>query len=82
MADELSMSGHHAEAIQAALAAVRLEPLRETAHAALIRAHLAEGNRSEALRQFTRCRNMLAVELAVEPSEFLRKLIAVPAMSY
>jgi DNA-binding SARP family transcriptional activator len=78
---ELSMSGRHAEAIQAALAAVRLEPLRETAHAALIRAHLAEGNRSEALRQFSRCRNILATELAVEPSESIRKLISVPAMS-
>jgi DNA-binding SARP family transcriptional activator len=72
---DLSASGRHAEAIQAALAAVRLEPLRETAHAALIKAHLAEGNRSEALRQFCRCRNVLAAELAVEPSESIRKLV-------
>jgi DNA-binding SARP family transcriptional activator len=72
---ELSLSGRHAEAIQAALAAVRLEPLRETAHAALIRAHLAEGNRSEAVRQFHRCRELLAAELAVEPSESMRELI-------
>jgi len=75
---ELSLSGRHAEAIQAALAAVRLEPLRETAHAALIKAHLAEGNRSEALRQFYRCRDVLAAELAVEPSESVRQLISSP----
>ena len=75
LTDELSLRGRHEEAIQAALAAVHLEPLRETAHAALIRAHLAEGNRSEALRQFYRCRDVLVAELAVEPSESMRKLI-------
>ena len=72
---ELSQSGRHTEAIQAALTAVRLEPLRETAHAALIRAHLAEGNRSEALRQFHRCRDLLARELGVEPSEAVAGLM-------
>jgi DNA-binding SARP family transcriptional activator len=82
LAAEFSQLGRHAEAIQAALAAVRLEPLRETAHGALIKAHLAEGNRSEALRQFSRCRDMLAAELAVEPSAAIRQLIAdAPAYS-
>jgi DNA-binding SARP family transcriptional activator len=79
LTDELSLLGRHVEAIQAALAAVRLEPLRETAHATLIRAHLAEGNRSEAQRQFCRCRDVLAAELAVEPSESIRRLISTPA---
>jgi len=78
LSEELSLNGRHPEAIQTALAAVRLEPLRETAHAALIRAHLAEGNRSEALRQFRRCREVLATELAVEPSESIRRLIINP----
>lgn len=74
---ELSSNGRHAEAIQAALAAVRIEPLRETAHAALIRAHLAEGNRSEAVRQFHRCRELLWQELGVEPSESIISLIPI-----
>ena len=82
LTDELSLRGRHAEAIQAALAAVRIEPLRETAHATLIRAHLAEGNWSEAKRQFYRCRDILAAELAVEPSESIRRLIYTsPALS-
>jgi DNA-binding SARP family transcriptional activator len=76
LAGELSRQGRHAEAIQAALDAVRLEPLRETAHAELIKAHLAEGNRSEALRQFSRCRKLLAVELGVEPSEAIYQLFS------
>ena len=77
LAGELSRQDRHAEAIQAALAAVRLEPLRETAHAALIRAHLAEGNRSEALRQFARCRDLLAADLGVEPSEGIWQLFCL-----
>ena len=74
---ELSSSGRHAQAIQAALAAVRIEPLRETSHAALIRAHLAEGNRSEAMRQFSRCRELLFHELGVEPPESITSLMTI-----
>jgi DNA-binding SARP family transcriptional activator len=80
LTEELSNRGRHSEAILAALTAVRLEPLRETAHAALIKAHLVEGNRSEAQRQFHRCRDLLAAELAVEPSESIRRLINFPSM--
>jgi DNA-binding SARP family transcriptional activator len=85
LAVALSRAGRHAEAIQAALAAIRIEPLRETAHRTLIQAHLAEGNWSEARRQFRECRRLLREELGVEPSESTRRLInpepvfAVPA---
>jgi DNA-binding SARP family transcriptional activator len=74
LAVALSQAGRHADAIQAALAAVRVEPLRETAHRTLIRAHLAEGNRCEARRQFQECRRLLREELGVEPSESTRRL--------
>jgi DNA-binding SARP family transcriptional activator len=74
LARRLSESGRHADAIQAALAALRLEPLRETAHHTLIEIHLAEGNRSEACRQFQRCRRLLREELGVEPSDSMRLL--------
>lgn len=52
-----------------------MEPLRETAHRTLIEAHLAEGNWSEARRQFRECRRLLREELGVEPSESTRRLI-------
>jgi DNA-binding SARP family transcriptional activator len=71
----LSRAGRHADAIQAALAAIRMEPLRETAHRTLIQAHLAEGNCSEARRQFYLCQRLLREELGVEPSESMRRLI-------
>jgi DNA-binding SARP family transcriptional activator len=75
LASEFSTLGRHAEAIHAALIAVRLEPLRETAHTALIKAYLAEGNRSEALRQFNHYRDLLAADLGVEPSDLIRSLV-------
>lgn len=75
LARVLSKSGRHADAIQAALAAIRLEPLRESAHRILIEIHLAEGNRSEAHRQFERCRRLLWEELGVEPSHSMCLLL-------
>lgn len=75
LARALSASGRHGEAIQAALAAIQLEPLRETAHHTLIEIHLAEGNWSEAYRQFQRCRRLLVEELGVEPSSSIRCLL-------
>jgi DNA-binding SARP family transcriptional activator len=78
LAREFSARGRHADAVQAALAALRLEPLRETAHRTLIEVHLAEGNWSEARRQFERCRRLLAEELGVEPSDVTRRLCESP----
>lgn len=75
LARRLSASGRHADAIQAALVAIRLEPLRETAHRSLIEIHLAEGNWSEACRQFQRYRKLLRDELGVEPSDSMRSLL-------
>jgi DNA-binding SARP family transcriptional activator len=75
LARRLSASGRHADAIHAALAAIRLDPLRESAHHTLIEMHLAEGNRSEAWRQFQRCRRLLREELGVDPSESMRPLL-------
>jgi DNA-binding SARP family transcriptional activator len=39
-------------AVEAGLAAVAADPLRESAHRALVRVHLAEGNLGEAIRQY------------------------------
>jgi DNA-binding SARP family transcriptional activator len=75
LARAMSAAGRHADAIQAALAAIRLEPLRETAHRTLIQTHLAEGNWSEARRQFQRLRRLLRDELGVEPSDSTRLLV-------
>jgi len=64
-----------AEAVEAGMAAVSAEPLRESAHRALISAYLAEGNFGEALLQFRRFRSLLRDELGVEPTEALSSLL-------
>jgi DNA-binding SARP family transcriptional activator len=77
LARRLTSAGRYAEAIDAGLAAVRGEPLRETAHRAVICAHLAEGNQAEAIQQYQRCQRILEDELGIEPSSDLRQLVLV-----
>ena len=75
LAERLTVSGRYADATSAALAAVKAEPLRETAHAALIRVYLAEGNRAEALSAYERYRALLQSELGLEPTSVMLSLI-------
>jgi len=63
--------GRFAEAVEAAYAAIAHEPLRESAHAALIDVFLAEGNIAQARRQLTRYAGMLWTEMRVAPSPAL-----------
>jgi DNA-binding SARP family transcriptional activator len=79
LCDQLSSEGRFVLAIQAGLLAVSGEPLRESAHRALIRAYLAEGNRAEALRQYRLCKRILDGELGVEPSPQMEELISEPS---
>lgn len=72
----LAEAGRYGEAVDAALAAIRAEPLRESAHRALVTVHLREGNYREALRQYERCRALLRDELGIGPSGQLRELIS------
>jgi SARP family transcriptional regulator, regulator of embCAB operon len=71
----LVAAGRWGEAACAARAAVRAEPLRESSHNALIQVYLAEGNPSEAVRQFTCYRALLHAELGLEPTSRLRQLV-------
>ncbi|TYB64789.1 SARP family transcriptional regulator [Nonomuraea sp. PA05] len=70
-------AGRHDEAVDAALAAVCAEPLRESAQKALVSAHLAEGNLSEARRVYRNYRRLLARELGVRPSAGLTALVGL-----
>jgi DNA-binding SARP family transcriptional activator len=75
VAGRLTAAGRWGEAAGAAQAAVRAEPLRESSRAALIRVHLAEGNQSEAVREFARYRALLQAELGLEPTPRLCLLV-------
>ena len=72
---EFRRRGRHAEAVEAALAAVNSEPLRESAQRVLVEAHLGECNWVEAERAFISYRDALARELGVSPSRDLNALV-------
>jgi DNA-binding SARP family transcriptional activator len=74
-AGRLAEAGQYAAALECALAAVRAEPLRESAHRAVITVHLAERNVAEAVRGYQRFRRLIVDELGIEPSEDLARLV-------
>jgi DNA-binding SARP family transcriptional activator len=69
-------AGHLGEALEAGLLSLAGEPLRESAHRALVRVHLEEGNAIEALRQYRLCRRLLRENLGIEPTQQMRDLVA------
>src|SRR5262249_58918228 len=68
LAEASLRSGDAAEAVKWAEQAIALEPFRETGYRRLMEAHVAAGNRAEALRAYERCRRLLADELGAYPS--------------
>jgi len=81
LCERLTETGRLGEALDAGLAAVAGEPLRESAHRALVRVHLAEGNTAEALRQYRLFRRMLRAQLGLEPSAQIEQLLRPIARS-
>jgi DNA-binding SARP family transcriptional activator len=71
----LSELGRHARAIDIGTIVVQQEPMRESAHRALIEAYLAEGNRNEAVRQFHVYRDLMRRELGLGPSPRLERIL-------
>lgn len=67
LCEHLTSVGRYAEAVQAGLAAVAAEPLRESAHVVVLKAHCAQGNAAEAVRQYLVYARLLRVELGLRP---------------
>jgi DNA-binding SARP family transcriptional activator len=76
MSDRAQREGRFSEALQAALAAVAAEPLRESAHRRVMQVHLAEDNPAEALRQYDLVRRLLRDELGLAPAARTRAVVA------
>ncbi|MDH3755300.1 MAG: transcriptional regulator [Acidimicrobiia bacterium] len=68
--------GRCSQAIQLALAAASVDPLRESPHRIVIEAHLAESNDSEAVAHFDRYRQLLATDPCLCPSRDMTTLVA------
>ena len=75
VAARLAFVGRHCEALEAAYAAVRADPLRESAHRTVVRVHLAQGNLVEALRAYDFFRTLVEDELGVLPTEQMTRLV-------
>ncbi|MEV4389408.1 bacterial transcriptional activator domain-containing protein, partial [Micromonospora sp. NPDC049580] len=75
LAERLTAQGRFSEAVQVALTAVQLEPLRESATRVLIAVHLAERNINEAVRRLELFRADLGRELGVAPTSWLEHLV-------
>lgn len=71
----LCKAERYGEAIDVAMEAIEIEPLRESAHRVLAEAHLAEGNRIEARRTYFAYRTLLMTELGVEPTWVFREWV-------
>ncbi|MEC5193153.1 MULTISPECIES: AfsR/SARP family transcriptional regulator [unclassified Arthrobacter] len=63
-------------AVEAAEAAVEIEPLYETAVGLYIQAEMHQGNTASALLAFERYQRQLRQDMGIEPSETLRRLVA------
>ena len=72
----MTAQARYGEAVEAGLAAIDAEPLRESAHRAVIAFHLAEGTLAEALRQYEVYRAIARCRLGIEPSAELRATVA------
>jgi DNA-binding SARP family transcriptional activator len=72
--DLQAAAGEPDKAIQTALHALRLDPLRESTHRALMQLYAASGRRGAAVQQYRSLVTALARELGVEPDSQTRRL--------
>jgi DNA-binding SARP family transcriptional activator len=68
LAQGLTEGPYQEEALRYTKEAVALDPYRETSYIQLMRIHMSQGNRAEALRAYEQCRALLAHDLGVTPS--------------
>ncbi len=78
LSEKLTAAGRFADAIEAAMLATSAEPLRESAQRTLIRAHVAEGNLTEACRSYRAYHELMHRELGVTPSDDFAADLGIP----
>jgi DNA-binding SARP family transcriptional activator len=66
--DALASHGELKLALTRAQEVVRLEPYRESSYRRLMRLHVQNGDRAEAIRVYLECKRLLELELGVAPS--------------
>lgn len=74
-AEALIQRGETARGLEAALAAVATDPLRESARRLVVRIHLLQGNLGEAFRAYQEYRTLLSDELGLDPTPEMEALV-------
>jgi DNA-binding SARP family transcriptional activator len=75
LAQQLMSVERYLAALEAAFAAVAIEPVRESAHRTVVEVYIAEGNSACALKHYQRYRGLLHRELGVAPSRHMTHLV-------
>jgi DNA-binding SARP family transcriptional activator len=75
LCDRLTRAGRLAEALEVGLRCVAGEPLRESAHRAVMRVYLADGNPGQAIRQYQLCERVFGEQLGIRPSSQIQNLL-------
>ncbi len=80
----LQIQRDHSQVIRYAQQLLQMDPLSETAYEYLMRSHLANGDRTQALQVYHRCMTTLQEELGIDPSQsiqaFYQHLLDEPAL--
>lgn len=75
LAQQFLTAQNYLTALEAALAAIAIEPVRESAHRLVLKVHIAEGNSACAMKHYHRYRGLLQRELGIKPSQQMVELI-------
>ena len=75
LSGRLLATGASAQALEIAVGVFAREPLRESAHRLMIRAHLAEGNSFEAIRQYRLYERLTLERIGIPPSAKMCALV-------
>jgi DNA-binding SARP family transcriptional activator len=74
LCEAFAAGGEYGAAVDAGLACIAAEPLRESAHRALMAVHMAAGNRNEALRGYRLYCTLMRNELGLRPSAAMEQI--------
>lgn len=75
LAQQFLTADYYLPALQAALTAIDVDPIRETAHRILIEVHLAEGNVASAIKRYRDYQAFLQREMSVAPSPQMTQMV-------
>jgi DNA-binding SARP family transcriptional activator len=76
LGERLCESGRYRDALRVVLAGMSMDPLRETPHKLMVKAHLRLGNVSDAIRQYQTYEKLLDEELGVQPTREMTAMLA------